>query len=105
MEGPKNESASTIDGSEGGVGQVCSPTVKLANINRWAPGLDFFRLKSEVSRSGADCVLVGTIATDDFLDSGIKPWVARLGVGGSVCLLTRFGCWMVVAAESLKLLS
>jgi hypothetical protein len=105
VEGPTNESASTIDGSEGGVGQVCSPTVKLANINRWAPAFDFFRPKSEVSRSGADCVLVGTTAIDDFLDSGIKPWVARLGVGGNVCLLTRFGSWMVVAAESLKLLS
>ena len=34
VDGPMNESTSTIDGSEGGVGQDCSPTVKLASINR-----------------------------------------------------------------------
>jgi hypothetical protein len=34
VDGPINESTSTIDGSEGGVGQDWSPTVKLANIKR-----------------------------------------------------------------------
>ena len=73
VDGPMNESASTIDGSEGGVGQDWSPAVKLANIKRWAPGFDFLRPKSEAPKLDIDSLLVGATGIDDCLDSDIKP--------------------------------
>jgi hypothetical protein len=105
VEGPTNESSSTIEGSEGGVGHDWSPTVKLANIKRWAPDFDFLRPKSAASRLDIDSLLTGIVGIVDCLDAGIKPWVAKLGVGGKVCRFTLFGGCMAVAAESLKLLS
>ena len=73
MVGPVNESSSTIEGSDGGDGQVWSPTLKLANIKRWAPAFDFLRPKSDVSKLDIDRVLVGATGIDDCLDTGNKP--------------------------------
>lgn len=74
VEGPVKESASTIDGSDGGVGQDWSPpTVKLANIKRWAPDFDFLRPRSGRPRLGIDSLRMGTVGIDDCLDAGIKP--------------------------------
>jgi hypothetical protein len=73
VDGPINESSSTIEGSDGGDGQVWSPTLRLANIKRWAPTFDFLRPKSDESKLGIDRVLVGATGIDDCLDTGNKP--------------------------------
>lgn len=73
VDGPINESTSTIDGSEGGVGQDCSPAAKLASIKRCAPDFDFLLSILGRPKSGTDCFLVGITGIDVCLDSGIKP--------------------------------
>jgi hypothetical protein len=73
VDGPINESSSTIEGSDGGVGQVWSPTLKLANIKRCAPAFVFLRPKSDVSKLDIDRVLVGATGIDDCLEPGINP--------------------------------
>ena len=73
--GPMKESSSTIDGSEGGVGQdgSASAAAMLASMNRVAPDFDFLRSKLGGPKVGTDCLLEDCVGIDACRDSGIKP--------------------------------
>jgi len=100
--GPMNESSSTIDGSEGGVGQdgSVSAAAMLASMKRVAPDFDFLRSRLGGPRVGTDCLLEDVVGIDACRDSGIRPCVASVGVGGKVCRFCLLCGCLTVAVES-----
>lgn len=90
MEGPSKESSS-IEPSEGGVGDELSGAEKLCHMKRCAPVVLIDGCCSGLYESTVDMdgFLPASSVIVSGLVSGIKPWQARVGVDGTMAFCFR----------------